>query len=174
MSENKGCNGWKNYATWVVNVWLDNDAGAYEYWQEQARTCLEDEDFDRDMARRTLADLLKYEHEGNAPEAVGVYADLLNSALADVDWYEIADHYLSDVEVWAAGSNMPGFMPDDAPHRFLDSDEARDYLADMIESDAEHDGADPDLWQKAADEVRDGKGEVGVTLSGRHYFVSKV
>ena len=35
MSEEK-YNGFNNYETWVVKLWLDNSEGDYNYWQEAA------------------------------------------------------------------------------------------------------------------------------------------
>ena len=34
--EEKRYNGWTNYETWAVNLWIDNDQGSYTYWREQA------------------------------------------------------------------------------------------------------------------------------------------
>lgn len=33
-------NGWTNYQTWVVNLWLTNDSGGDERLREMARDCL--------------------------------------------------------------------------------------------------------------------------------------
>jgi hypothetical protein len=58
--------------------------------------------FSRDeVATRNLADSLKNEHEERQNELTGVsgvFADLLGAALSEVNWYEIAEHYISDVE----------------------------------------------------------------------------
>ena len=29
--------GWKNYETWCINLWLDNDEGLYNTYREQAK-----------------------------------------------------------------------------------------------------------------------------------------
>jgi hypothetical protein len=29
-------NGWTNYETWCVHLWLTNDEGTYNYWREEA------------------------------------------------------------------------------------------------------------------------------------------
>jgi hypothetical protein len=33
-------NGWKNYETWNLKLWLDNDQDTYHYWQHAAREAL--------------------------------------------------------------------------------------------------------------------------------------
>ncbi len=34
--EKNGHNGWTNYETWVVALWIDQDHGSYKYWRETA------------------------------------------------------------------------------------------------------------------------------------------
>ena len=89
--KSEGCNGWSNYETWVVKLWLDNEEGSYHYWREQTQELWFSTRQDKDDTIRELAQQLKSEHESNTPETVGVYADLLNAALAEVDWHEIAE-----------------------------------------------------------------------------------
>jgi len=90
----KTYNGWTNYETWATNLWLDNDEGSYRYWRRQAADAWTDADKDRDDAIGNLSDTLKSEHNKNAPDVSGVYADLLNAALSEVNWYEIAEHMI--------------------------------------------------------------------------------
>jgi hypothetical protein len=76
-------NGWSNYETWVVALWLDNEEGSYNYWNEVA------EGLDvYDLSKRLEEEF----EEFNPVEATGVYSDLLTHALGRVDWYEIAEH----------------------------------------------------------------------------------
>jgi hypothetical protein len=44
MSENKRYNGWANYETWAVKLWMDNDPGEYEHWRETAQAVWNDTD----------------------------------------------------------------------------------------------------------------------------------
>lgn len=93
----KKYNGWANYETWVTKLWMDNDEGSYHYWQEAAVEVWEDSD-DKDEFCSSFAARLESEHEENAPTAEsGVYADLLNAALSEVDWYEIAESFVEDL-----------------------------------------------------------------------------
>src|ERR1700686_735733 len=35
-------NGHKNYETWVVSLWIDNDEGSYNHWKKEAEACREE------------------------------------------------------------------------------------------------------------------------------------
>jgi len=96
-------NGWTNYETWLVNLWMDNEEGSYRGAQELARSALEDES-DRDDAVQSVAEHLKEEHESAAADAVpaGVFSDLVGAALSEVDWREIAGHLVDAAEEEAA------------------------------------------------------------------------
>lgn len=77
-----GYNGWTNYATWRVRLELfdaydgasDNDLDAYELGQSL-----------REMALETVA-----------AQASGLALDYAEAFLADVNWYEIAEHMIED------------------------------------------------------------------------------
>ena len=91
---NNTYNGWSNYATWAVALWMDNDQGTQEYCAEMARG-------ERDAYK--LALVLKDEHDEQcdallkASEAqASLWADLLHSALGAVNWDEIAEHLIAD------------------------------------------------------------------------------
>src|SRR2546422_173393 len=107
MSQEKGYNGWSNYETWNVKLWIDNDEGSYEYWRERTleawgsseEDCSYPSQTREDSANCILAAALKDEHEENTPTVTGVYADLLNAALSAVDWHEIATAMIEDEEL---------------------------------------------------------------------------
>jgi hypothetical protein len=98
-----GYNGWANYETWAVKLWMDNDQGSQEYWADVAREALAQPNdsevlTDAENARYVLADRLKDEFEENSPiQDATVYADLLNAALGSVDWSEIAQALIEEV-----------------------------------------------------------------------------
>jgi hypothetical protein len=77
MSQDAGYNGWTNYETWNVALWLDNEQGTYSLVREWADEIRVD-----DMA----PDL-----------GASMFADLLGAALSAVDWAEIAENILSEV-----------------------------------------------------------------------------
>ena len=81
-------NGWKNYETWVTNLWLSNDEGT----DNMVRCLARDSD---DVG--SLAGSLKDYVEDLIPDLeASLAADLLGAALSEVDWYEIAEHYYQD------------------------------------------------------------------------------
>jgi len=104
MATDTTYNGWSNYETWAVKLWLDNDEGTQEYWSDRAKEILRDPRVSEysttdQTARQDLAEELKNGHEEDAPQmGCTVYADLLNAALSDVDWYEIAESMLADAK----------------------------------------------------------------------------
>ena len=91
-------NGWSNYETWNVKLWMDNEESSYRYWNETAnqlgRHCS-----DKDKAVGKLSTYLKDHYEEYKPDlGASVWSDLLGAALSEVDWYEIAESLLEDVE----------------------------------------------------------------------------
>lgn len=99
-----GYNGWRNYETWAVALWIDNEQGSYTYARERATEALEDADGDKQEAVSSLAEILKDEHEEANPlgDQASVYTDLLNAALSEVYWREIAENYIDEVAAEAA------------------------------------------------------------------------
>jgi len=105
-------NGWTNYETWAVKLWIDNEQSSQEYWTERTIAAWQESD-DRqpnqfmnrsENARTLLAEWLKDEFEDaecnlleTADASSSVFADLLGAALGRVDWREIADAMLRDM-----------------------------------------------------------------------------
>lgn len=101
--------GWTNYETWNVKLWIDNDESGQQYWNEQAQEAYDRAEAETDEgapkytkkenAAFELRDQLKdYFEESNPLPDAGMYTDLLNAALSLVNWYEIAENLLEDVE----------------------------------------------------------------------------
>lgn len=88
--------GWANYETWCIKLWIDNEQGDYEYWREQTHAAWEASDHDADQTRYALAAELKSSFGDAAPELRGMWADLMSAALSEVDWDEIAQAMIDD------------------------------------------------------------------------------
>lgn len=111
-------NGWTNYATWGVALVLDNDEGTYTAVHDQlgefradAPDCSQVANgiWTEDQAVRfNLADWLKdfteelcglgdFEAYGVAEPSPSLMArQVIGAGLANVDWDEIANHYISE------------------------------------------------------------------------------
>ncbi len=100
----KKYNGWTNYETWNVALRLDNDEGSHQHWVQASEEAWEEAEARAHWTREesavfALADRLKEEIEENAPDLrSSLYADLLGAALSEVNWREIAEHYIEDVD----------------------------------------------------------------------------
>ena len=94
--EKKRYNGWANYETWCVHLWLTNEEGSYRYWREEAGRHWREGGED---ANENLAEQLKSELEEASPlEEASLFSDLLNASLGEVDWFEVATAFLEDIE----------------------------------------------------------------------------
>ncbi len=95
-------NGWTNYETWLVNLWMDNEQGSHEFWRSIASEHYENAEPTKYLTRTEaacfeLADYMKLHFENWSPldsEASSVYHDLLGAALSSVNWDEIARHWI--------------------------------------------------------------------------------
>lgn len=108
MEANK-YNGWTNYETWAVALWIDNEESSYHYWRDQVRACAENAPRMRQVQdgvwtteeaiRFSLADNLRDAFDEGSPLAgqCSVYSDLLQAALDSVEWLEISRHLCTDV-----------------------------------------------------------------------------
>ena len=79
-------NGWYNYETWLLNLWYG------DYLQEVAN---ENGGLDADQIETIVEEMLA--DAGELPEN-GFTADLINAALSQVNWEELAEHYNEDLE----------------------------------------------------------------------------
>ena len=104
-------NGWTNYETWVVNLWMDNEEGLHDFWVNKARHVYNHEakqqrHFSKmEDAVCIMAHQLKDSHEEVMNDMLesrnltsSVWSDLLGGALAAANWHEIARHLLENVE----------------------------------------------------------------------------
>ena len=91
-------NGWNNRMTWQVKLWIDNDEGSQSYWLSAARYA---DIRHGEMATYMLSQRLRDEHTEDAylylKVSGGWVSDLLQSALDQVDWYEIAQSLMEEV-----------------------------------------------------------------------------
>lgn len=98
--------GLTNFGTWRVNLWLEHDKESDQYWQAAAADSRRGAEhsslvWDHDMtvdevAASRLAEQLKEEITQESPlQKPSMYADLLNASLVEVNWFELAQRWLS-------------------------------------------------------------------------------
>lgn len=98
--EKKTYNGWCNYETWLVHLRLTNDQGPYFHWRERAKEIAEKNDpkeGNRSALSRLAEEICDVIKEECASQKTSLAADMMNAALGEVDWHEIAKEFLDDV-----------------------------------------------------------------------------
>ena len=100
-----GYNGWSNYETWLVNLWMDNEPGGKEFiweWLEVSTTgsALAGEEPSVSGITYALSRYLKetYAEDADNLDLPPFWKDLLNGALSEVSWMEIASHIMEEWE----------------------------------------------------------------------------
>jgi hypothetical protein len=98
-------NGWSNYETWNVALWIGNEEGSQREVEEWAEEAWKEAEADKIFSREEVAvlDLEKRIQEmiedGNPlASSASLYSDLLGAAIGEVDFHEIAEHYIEDVD----------------------------------------------------------------------------
>jgi len=108
-------NGWTNYETWAVSLWTDDDPERYRYWRGEAacqvrmaaHTVMVRAGFwsVRQAAAHNLIKCLKDEfmdavHFEDPPSCLepSCYFDLFLADFAAVNWSEITDNLLADLD----------------------------------------------------------------------------
>lgn len=102
----KSYNGWTNYETWCVNMWLANDESLCNEAAERAADVAGETESRssywtlEESHRYTLAQNFKdWVCDDLAPDLGASFAaDLLGSALENVDWDEIATSWLEEAK----------------------------------------------------------------------------
>lgn len=85
---NETYNGWTNYESWLVGLWLDNDQGTHEAARELAAGCASDF-----AAGDAIKAFVEEWAEISETPTTGLFADLITAALARVDWRELGSHF---------------------------------------------------------------------------------
>ncbi len=96
---NKTYNEWTNYETWLISLYVDGNydgEGTYRYFKSL---------FESNLDRYQKEKQLKEEIENSISEQLeqgkienNIINDLVNAALSEVNWQEIVDAKMNDLE----------------------------------------------------------------------------
>ena len=97
----KEYNGWFNYETWLFNLW--HDSAFTDYAEECYSNAEADSTFTgEENATFALSDQIKDFSEEMLPEEImpknGFLSDLIGAGLQEINFHEIAKHYIDCVE----------------------------------------------------------------------------
>jgi hypothetical protein len=78
-------NGWTNYETWSIALFIDNEQEWYDCVKEIMK---QPDQYDR------MTDIKDFIEENIVTGNLTAYqSQLLNASLSEVDWYEVEKHY---------------------------------------------------------------------------------
>ena len=98
MPDDTTYNGWTNYETWCVNLWLTNESGTSEELDRIAHDRPIDSTVgDIDLSNIMKADVLRDWLQEEMPDLGNtMFSDLLNASLEMVNWREIIENHEHD------------------------------------------------------------------------------
>ncbi|MFN9721639.1 MAG: hypothetical protein ACK58H_00205 [Planctomyces sp.] len=111
------CNGFRNFETWTVALWLGNERSDYEHWRAEAIRCWTEAQFasaviENRWSREEETELHLSSCIAGAVRAAaeevgnGLLRDLLTEALSSVAWHEVAAHFLAEIEDFGSSENL--------------------------------------------------------------------
>ena len=92
-------NGWTNYETWLTNLHFDDFTPLFNDLTEDGVF----DDLDDYEIKRYVACFIEQYVSDYVDETVGenstFVTDMINGFMQDIDWRDIADHYVGDISV---------------------------------------------------------------------------
>lgn len=99
-ADEQGYNGWKNYETWAVGMYLDGNYTGADTYEDILTITREELAHENDPSAHNVAARIEgyvtYEVFG-ADSPSSIATDLLRAALSEVDWRELATHKIAEV-----------------------------------------------------------------------------
>lgn len=89
----KKINGWSNYETWLVALWLDNERSTYEAIRE-----LVVKGGEAYVIGDYIKGIVEEINESNLQGRASLTNDLVNAAMGEVDFREIAQNLLNEAK----------------------------------------------------------------------------
>jgi len=104
IADAKNYQGWTNYETWAVNLWIENDENISNQFHDRAIHWDKEKSTSeywtqKESAKFNLSDEIKdfVEEESPLADEASMYTDLLNSAIEEVNYHEIAEAKLEAI-----------------------------------------------------------------------------
>ena len=89
-------NGWTNYETWLCNLWFDNfDFTNMMDMFDNCEASCDVLDIIEDYIKEHVEEYVEYSLSPG--DQHGFIHDMLNAAISEIDWRDIAEHYVDDV-----------------------------------------------------------------------------
>ena len=98
MTKDTTFNGWVNYETWVVNLWLTNDEGTSKELDNIIKNFIGKGRRADKLSNLVLEWMYDYIDKSQGFNGNGMFVDLLRSAVDNVSWSAIIEHHENDFD----------------------------------------------------------------------------
>lgn len=88
----QGYNGWANWETWIINLYFGDDQ---QWLFDMAEQC----DFDQSDFADALETYVYDYVEDMDGKLSGLVSEFFTGCMKEVDWQELAENYLSDMDI---------------------------------------------------------------------------
>ena len=89
-------NGHANYPTWAIYMFLSNSESDWNYIDRLATNACEEEESERRASIRLAKEMQEF-FENRMPELDGAFVDLLQYAVDQIRWLEIAEGLVGEI-----------------------------------------------------------------------------
>ena len=89
-------NGWSNYETWNLSLWLDNDPEWNRDIENETASILIELDTKNEQINALKDFIIDLVQDDEPKIEASFYADVLNASIREVNFWEIAMHIIHD------------------------------------------------------------------------------
>ena len=91
-------NGWVNYETWAMNLWIENDPGTQDEMREICQNAVDREESVEDAIHAARSVLEDTWEERKPDLGATVWSDFVTTSFGEVHWYDIVEDVVK--ELW--------------------------------------------------------------------------
>jgi hypothetical protein len=88
-------NGWTNFETWMIQLWIMNDESVSGWYEEVTQELISSGLRDSRLVLQ-LADIIEEDHRNRRFSESSVFADMILYSLGRVNWCEVSEIFVNE------------------------------------------------------------------------------